>query len=166
MTSKKIAKDQPKTFVFNNQNQSIIKNILLKYPQNKKSSAVMPLLYLAQKQHDNWIPLSAIKHISEILEMSYIKVYEVATFYTMYKQGEINKFTNSSWVEVECLGACVNAPMIQINDKYYEDLNEKIAEKIFIEFKNNKLPDVGSQIGRKTSEPLQNRKTLLKNVER
>ena len=202
MTSKKIAKDQPKTFVFNNQNQSIIKNILLKYPQNKKSSAVMPLLYLAQKQHDNWIPLSAIKHISEILEMSYIKVYEVATFYSMYnlspvgkffvqvctttpcmikgsgkivemckkhisnKQGEINKFTNSSWVEVECLGACVNAPMIQINDKYYEDLNEKIAEKIFIEFKNNKLPDVGSQIGRKTSEPLQNRNTLLKNVER
>tara|TARA_B100000242_G_C43012124_1_gene470570 strand:- start:730 stop:1332 length:603 start_codon:yes stop_codon:yes gene_type:complete len=200
MSGKKIAKEQPDQFEFSLDNKNIIEKLLLKYPEDRKKSAVMPLLYLAQRQNNNWIPLAALRLISNILNMSYIKVYEVATFYTMYnlspvgkyfvqvctttpcmikgsgkivdmckkhissKQGELNKELNSSWTEVECLGACVNAPMMQINDQYYEDLNESIAEKIFLSFKNNKLPKFGSQIGRVSSEPTNNRKTLNRNA--
>ncbi len=160
----------------------------------------MPLLYLAQKQNNNWIPLAAIKLIADTLNTTYIKVYEIATFYSMYnlapvgkyfvqvctttpcmirgsgkivdtckkiiskKQGELNQDLNSSWIEVECLGACVNAPMVQINNDYFEDLTDKKAEKIFKGFKEGRLPRFGSQSGRKGSEPTSNRTTLLKNA--
>ena len=197
MSSKHVSKDQPSEFKFSNENQLKIQEILKNYPSNKKKSAVMPLLYIAQRQNNNWIPLAAIQLIADILEMTYIKVYEVATFYTMYKlapvgkffvqvctttpcmirgankiveackknisekQGHVNKELDSSWIEVECLGACVNAPMIQINDDYFEDLNFDKVETIFNKFKEGKLPKVGSQSGRKGSEPIQNRTTLL-----
>ena len=197
MSSKHVSKDQPSEFKFSNENQLKIQEILKNYPSNKKKSAVMPLLYLAQRQNNNWIPLAAIRLIADILEMTYIKVYEVATFYTMYnlapvgkffvqvctttpcmirgankiveackkniseKQGHVNKESDSSWIEVECLGACVNAPMIQINDDYFEDLNFDKVETIFNKFKEGALPKVGSQSGRKGSEPIQNRTTLL-----
>ena len=200
MSLKKVSKEQPDKFEFSEDNLILAKKIVLNYPAGKKKSAVMALLYLAQKQNNNWIPLAAMKYIAKFLDMPYIKVYEVATFYTMYnlspvgkyfvqvctttpcmikgsgkivdmckkhissKQGELNKELNSSWTEVECLGACVNAPMMQINDQYYEDLNESIAEKIFLSFKNNKLPKFGSQIGRVSSEPTNNRKTLNRNA--
>ena len=197
MSSKHVSKDQPSEFKFSNENQLKIQEILKNYPSNKKKSAVMPLLYIAQRQNNNWIPLAAIRLIADILEMTYIKVYEVATFYTMYnlapvgkffvqvctttpcmirgankiveackkniseKQGHVNKESDSSWIEVECLGACVNAPMIQINDDYFEDLNFDKVETIFNKFKEGALPKVGSQSGRKGSEPIQNRTTLL-----
>jgi len=197
MSSKHVSKDQPSEFKFSNENQLKIQEILKNYPSNKKKSAVMPLLYIAQRQNNNWIPLAAIQLIADILEMTYIKVYEVATFYTMYnlapvgkffvqvctttpcmirgankiveackkniseKQGHVNKELDSSWIEVECLGACVNAPMVQINDDYFEDLNFDKVETIFNKFKEGKLPKVGSQSGRKGSEPIQNRTTLL-----
>ena len=197
MSSKHVSKDQPSEFKFSNENQLKIQEILKNYPSNKKKSAVMPLLYIAQRQNNNWIPLAAIQLIADILEMTYIKVYEVATFYTMYnlapvgkffvqvctttpcmirgankiveackkkiseKQGCVNKELDSSWIEVECLGACVNAPMIQINDDYFEDLNFDKVETIFNKFKEGTLPKVGSQSGRKGSEPIQNRTTLL-----
>jgi len=197
MSSKHVSKDQPSEFKFSNENQLKIQEILKNYPSNKKKSAVMPLLYIAQRQNNNWIPLAAIQLIADILEMTYIKVYEVATFYTMYnlapvgkffvqvctttpcmirgankiveackkniseKQGHVNKELDSSWIEVECLGACVNAPMIQINDDYFEDLNFDKVETIFNKFKEGTLPNVGSQSGRKGSEPIQNRTTLL-----
>jgi len=197
MSSKHVSKDQPSEFKFSNENQLKIQEILKNYPSNKKKSAVMPLLYIAQRQNNNWIPLAAIQLIADILEMTYIKVYEVATFYTMYnlapvgkffvqvctttpcmirgankiveackkniseKQGHLNKELDSSWIEVECLGACVNAPMVQINDDYFEDLNFDKVETIFNKFKEGKLPKVGSQSGRKGSEPIQNRTTLL-----
>ena len=200
MSLKKISKDQPDSFKFNSKSLEAAKKIISNYPSGKQQSAVMALLYIAQRQNNNWIPLAALRLISDILNMSYIKVYEVATFYTMYnlspvgkyfvqvctttpcmikgsgkivdmckkhissKQGELNKELNSSWTEVECLGACVNAPMMQINDQYYEDLNESIAEKIFLSFKNNQLPKFGSQIGRVSSEPTNNRKTLNRNA--
>jgi NADH-quinone oxidoreductase E subunit len=197
MSGKHVAKNQPSSFEFSNENKIKIDEILKKYPDNKKKSAVMPLLYIAQRQNNNWIPLAAIQLIADMLEVAYIKVYEVATFYTMYnlapvgkyfvqvctttpcmirgsgkvveickkhiseKQGHVNKELDSSWIEVECLGACVNAPMVQINEDYYEDLNAEKAEKIFNSFKEGTLPKIGSQSGRRGSEPIQNRTTLL-----
>ena len=83
MSLKKISKDQPKSFEFNNKNLEAAKKIISNYPNGKQQSAVMALLYIAQRQNDNWIPLSAMKYIAKMLEMPYIKVYEVATFYTM-----------------------------------------------------------------------------------
>jgi NADH-quinone oxidoreductase E subunit len=197
MSGKHVAKNQPSSFEFSNENKIKIDEILKKYPDNKKKSAVMPLLYIAQRQNNNWIPLAAIQLIADMLETAYIKVYEVATFYTMYnlapvgkyfvqvctttpcmirgsgkvvemckkhiseKQGHVNKELDSSWIEVECLGACVNAPMVQINEDYYEDLNAEKAEKIFNSFKEGTLPKIGSQSGRRGSEPIQNRTALL-----
>jgi NADH-quinone oxidoreductase E subunit len=161
MSLKKIHDQQPEYFEFTKENKDAAEKILQKYPENRKKSAVMPFLYLAQRQNENWIPLTAMKYIAKYLEMPYIKVYEIATFYTMYNLAPVGKYfvqvcTTSpclimganklvkickekiskeentlsenklcSWLEVECLGACVNAPMMQINDDYYEDLNEK-----------------------------------------
>ncbi len=200
MSSKHVAKNQPSSFNFSKENEEKIKDILKKYPESKKKSAVMPLLYLAQRQNSNWIPLAAIRLIAEMLNTTYIKVYEVATFYSMYnlapvgkyfvqvctttpcmirgsgkivetckkiiskKPGYINKDLDSSWIEVECLGACVNAPMVQINNDYYEDLTTEKAEIIFNGFKKGQLPNIGSQSGRKGSEPIEKRTTLLKNA--
>jgi NADH-quinone oxidoreductase E subunit len=199
MSGKHVAKNQPKTFTFSSENIKKMKEILSKYPETRKKSAVMPLLYLAQKQNEGWIPLVAIQYIADQLDVPYIKVYEVATFYTMYnlapvgkyfvqvctttpcairgsgkivemckkyiseKEGHLSSDEKSSWIEVECLGACVNAPMIQINDDYYEDLDEDSVEKIFKSFKDDNLPKFGSQKGRKGSEPIKQRLTLLKN---
>ena len=197
MSIKKISKVQPENFKFNSNNLEIIEKILKKYPEDKQQSAVMSLLYIAQSQNDNWIPLSAMKYIAKILKMPYIKVYEVATFYTMYNlspvgkyhiqictttpcmirgssaiveickknisrnQNELSKNKICSWVEVECLGACINAPMMQINEDYYEDLNKESTEKIIKQILEDKKPKPGSYRGRKNSEPENNRKTLL-----
>ena len=171
--------------------------LILNYPKGKQQSAVMSLLYLVQKQNNNWIPLVAMKYIAKYLNIPYIKVYEIATFYSMYNlapvgeyffqvctttpcmirgaynlvdvcKNKISKDQNSisengkcSWVEVECLGACVNAPMIQINDDYYEDLDEKKFEKIIDKIIQGKKPKPGSYRGRVNSEPENNRKTLM-----
>ena len=199
MSLKKISKDQPKSFEFNKKNLEAAKKIISNYPNGKQQSAVMALLYIAQRQNDNWIPLSAMKYIAKMLEMPYIKVYEVATFYTMYnlapvgdyffqvctttpcmirgayklvdvckkkiseKESEITENGKASWMEVECLGACVNAPMIQINDDYFEDLNEEKLEKIIDQINKNQKPKPGSYRGRLSSEPENIRKTLLGN---
>ena len=204
MTIKKISKEQPSNFEFNKQNLNEAQKIIKNYPEGKQQSAVMALLYLAQKQNDNWIPLSAMKYIAKFLSMPYIKVYEVATFYSMYNltpvgenffqvctttpcmlrgayklvevckkkisenQNQISDNGKCSWVEVECLGACINAPMIQINEDYYEDLDEKQIEKIINQINDGKQPTPGSYRGRLNSEPENNRKTLMdiKNVSR
>ena len=199
MSLKKISKDQPDSFEFNSKSLEIAKKIISNYPTGKQQSAVMALLYIAQRQNDNWIPLSAMKSIAKMLEMPYIKVYEVATFYTMYnlapvgdyffqvctttpcmirgayklvdvckkkiseKESEITENGKASWMEVECLGACVNAPMIQINDDYFEDLNEEKLEKIIDQINKNQKPKPGSYRGRLSSEPENIRKTLLGN---
>ena len=197
MSIKKVSKEQPTDFKFDNENLKKAEKIIKNYPEGKQQSAVMPLLYLAQKQNNNWIPLVAMKYIAKFLSMPYIKVYEVATFYTMYnlspvgkyffqictttpcmirgaydivakckekisnKENELSYDKNCSWVEVECLGACVNAPMVQINDDYYEDLDEKKIEKIINQIQNGDKPKPGSDRGRINSEPENNRKTLL-----
>ena len=197
MSLKKISKDQPSDFKFNDKNLDKAQKIIKNYPEGKQQSAVMSLLYLVQKQNNNWIPLVAMKYIAKFLSMPYIKVYEVATFYTMYnlspvgkyffqictttpcmirgaydivkackekisdKENEISKDKTCSWVEVECLGACINAPMMQINDDYYEDLNKEKTLKIIDQILNGESPIPGSYRGRLNSEPENNRKTLM-----
>ncbi len=197
MSLKKVSKNQPEIFKFSEKNLEIAKKIISNYPEGKQQSAVMAFLYIAQKQNNNWIPLSAMKYIAKFLEMPYIKVYEVATFYSMYnlapvgdyffqvctttpcmlrgayklvdvcknkiseKENEISEDGKISWMEVECLGACVNAPMIQINDDYFEDLDMKKLDKIIENIKNGKKIEPGSYKGRKSSEPENNRITLM-----
>ena len=199
MSIKKISKNQPDNFEFNSKNNELAKKIIANYPEGKQQSAVMALLYLAQRQNNNWIPLSAMKYIARYLAMPYIKVYEVATFYSMYNlapvgdyffqvctttpcmlrgayklvdvckkkisenENEISKDGKISWMEVECLGACVNAPMLQINDDYFEDLDEIKFEKIIDNIKQDLKIKPGSYKGRKSSEPQVNRITLMEN---
>ena len=197
MSLKKISKDQPDKFEFDQQSLEAAKKILSNYPKGKEKSAVMALFYIAQRQNNNWIPLSAIKYIAKFLNMPYITVYEVATFYSMYNLSPVGNFHvqictttpcmirgaykivdvckkkisekenvlsengNCSWTEVECLGACINAPMMQINNDYYEDLDIRQSEKIIDEVLLGKKPKPGSYRGRINSEPENNRKTLL-----
>jgi len=92
MSIKKVHEDQPKEFNFSRDNLIKAKEILKKYPEKNKKSAVMPLLYLAQKQNQNWIPLAAMKYIAKYLSISYINVYEVATFYSMYNLAPVGKY--------------------------------------------------------------------------
>ena len=189
MSLKKVHDDQPNEFKFSTENLKKVEDILKRYPEKNKKSAVMPLLYLAQRQNKNWIPLAAIKYIAKYLSMPYISVYEVATFYTMYNlapvgkhfiqvctttpclirgagkivklckekispnESEISKDGNCSWIEVECLGACVSAPMMQINDDYYEDLNEKSTIEILDSLIKNKPLKPGSYRGRQNTAP-------------
>ena len=189
MSLKKVYEEQPEVFKFLPENLKKAEDILKKYPKKNKKSAVMPFLYLAQKQNQNWIPLAAIKYIANYLSMPYISVYEVATFYSMYNlspvgkhfvqvcttspcmlrganelikvckekisknENELSKNGNCSWMEVECLGACVNAPMMQINDDYYEDLNETNASKIIDSLLQDKPLKPGSYRGRKNTSP-------------
>jgi len=197
MSLRRPSKNQPENFDFNVTSLEAAKKIISKYPKDKQQSAVMALLYIAQKQNDNWIPLAAMKCIGKFLDMPYIKVYEVATFYTMYNlapvgkhfiqvctttpcmirgannlveackekiadnENELSKDQSCSWVEVECLGACVNAPMMQINDDYYEDLDKEKTLKIFDKILNGETPKPGSYRGRINNEPENNRKTLV-----
>ena len=189
MSLKKVHDDQPKDFKFTIENLKKAEEILKRYPEKNKKSAVMPFLYLAQRQNNNWIPLAAMKYIAKFLSMPYISVYEVATFYSMYNlapvgkyfiqvctttpclirgankivnlckekispnENEISKKGNCSWVEVECLGACVSAPMIQINDDYYEDLNEKTTIEILDSLLKDKPLKTGSFRGHKNTAP-------------
>ena len=192
MSLKKVHDKQPETFEFTKENLELANGILKKYPEGRKKSAVMPLLYLAQNQNHNWIPLAALKYIGKFLSMPYVNVYEVATFYTMYNLAPVGKYfvqvcTTSpcllrganeivkvcqdkisenketisknglcSWTEVECLGACVNAPMIQINNDHYEDLDKNSMEKIVDSLTENKPLKPGSYRGRKSSAPEKN----------
>ncbi len=176
-------------FEWNNENFDKIKKIISKYPIGKQQSAVIPVLDLAQRQNAGWLSKSSIEKVAETLSMSYIRVLEVATFYSMFnlepigenfiqicrttpcwlrgsekllktakeitncKIGETSKDSKFTIIEVECLGACCNAPMVQINDEYFEDLDENTFKKILLDLKNNNKINSGSQIGRKTSHP-------------
>lgn len=157
--------DSP-SFTFTPENLAAAKRAIAKYPDGKQASAVLPLLDLAQRQHDNWLPRAAMDYVAELLDMPAARVYEVATFYTMFNLtpvgkhliqvcrttpcclkgaeaitdacqkrlgiglGETTADGNFTLKEVECLGACVNAPVVQINDDYYENLTEEKIVKI------------------------------------
>jgi NADH-quinone oxidoreductase E subunit len=176
------------SFNWNEKSLTEIKIIKSKYPVERIQSAVMPLLFLAQKQNDNWLSVECIDTVSQTLDMPKIRVAEVATFYSMFNLKPVGKNfiqicrTSPCWlrgsnkitkticsetncdinhtsedglftvVEVECLGACSNGPMIQINDEFYEDLDEKVTKEIINNIKNNKPNKVGSQTGRVSSE--------------
>jgi NADH-quinone oxidoreductase E subunit len=178
------------TFAFTAENMMAAKAIIAKYPVGRQASAVMPLLDLAQRQGGGWLTTAAMDYVAGMLDMAPIRVYEVATFYTMYNLKPVGKHhvqvcTNlPCWLrgsdavvaackhtlgigmgettedgkftlsEAECLGACVNAPMVQINDDYYEDLDEGSMVSILSELKIGGTPKTGSQIGRKTCEPV------------
>lgn len=180
---------QPDSFEFTKENLVLAQRIIAKYPDSQQRSAVMPLLDLAQRQHNNWIPKVAMDYIAELLNMPPMHVYEVANFYTMYNKQPVGKYliqvcrTTPCWlrgsdevtkacqnrlgiqngqtskdnkftlVEVECLGACVNAPVMQINDDYYEDLTADSTLKVIDSLSKGEVPLVGSQTGRKCSAP-------------
>ncbi|MDX1949430.1 MAG: NADH-quinone oxidoreductase subunit NuoE [Rickettsiales bacterium] len=188
MSSNFVKKDSS-VFRFTPENLSKIENLIKKYPQGKQASAVLPVLDIAQRQNGNWLSVDAMNAVAELLNMPYIKVYEVATFYSMFNLKPVGKFfiqscrTTPCWLrgsdnikdlvkeklgigkgettpdglftftEVECLGACVNAPVVQINDDYYEDLNKEIFSNLIDDLKAGKKPKIGTQINRKNSAP-------------
>ena len=188
---------QPASFEFSPQNLERAKKIIAKYPPGKQQSAVMPLLDLAQRQHDNWLPIAAMEYIAKMLEMAPIRVREVATFYTMYNHAPIGRHhvqictTTPCWLrgsdgvveacekrlgiklgettedrqftlaEVECLGACVNAPMLQIGDDYYEDLTPETTVALLDAVARGEKPKPGNQSKRLTTSPEGGFTTLL-----
>src|SRR6201996_3583197 len=190
---------QPQEFAFTPEHLTRAKTIIAKYPAGRQASAVIPLLDIAQRQSGNWLPRAAMDYVADLLDMPRIKVYEVATFYTMFNLNPVGEnfiqvcTTTPCWLrgssaivkachdklgidagestadgkftvtEVECLGACVNAPMVQINDDFYEDLTPEIMGKIIDELKAGKKISIGSQTGRRGSCP-QKGPTSLKKV--
>jgi NADH-quinone oxidoreductase E subunit len=199
MSIKKISKVQPETFEFTKDNLNEANNEIKKYPKDRQASAVIALLYLVQKQNNNWIPLAGVKYIAKLLTMPYIKVYEVVTFYSMFNlspvgkyfiqvctttpcmirgakkiveackksisknQNELSENKLCSWTEVECLGSCVSAPMMQINYDYYEDLDDKKASEIFRKLLNDEFCKPGSLKNRRNTSPENGKTTLVGN---
>ena len=197
MSIKEISKIQPEFFEFSKVNLLQAEKEIKKYPKKRKASAVIALLFLVQKQNDNWIPLAGMEYVAQLLDISYMQVYEVATFYSMLNLSPVGKYfvqvcTTTpcmirgakkiidlckkhiskdqkklsenklcSWTEVECLGACVNAPMLQINQDYYEDLDESKTEDIIQTLLEDKLPASGSAKNRKNTAPEKGKTTLL-----
>lgn len=180
---------QPASFAFSEENLAAARRIIARYPDGRQASAVMPLLDLAQRQHDNWLPTVAMDYVADMLEMPPIRVYEVATFYTMYNLAPVGQHfiqictTTPCWlrgsndivdavcahldvamggttadgkftvVHAECLGACVNAPMMQIGDDFYEDLTPENSRALLDAFARGDTPKAGPQNSRHTSEP-------------
>ena len=187
-----VIKDNNDFFQWSEKNFAKAQIIIEKYPPRRQQSAVIPLLDLAQRQNKGWLNKSAIEKVAETLSMSFIRVLEVATFYSMFNLEPVGKNyvqicrTTPCWlrgsdkllevakevtgceigdtsddylftiVEVECLGACCNAPMVQINDDYYEDLTETNFRDLLNNLKTNQSIKSGSQIGRQTSDPKRN----------
>ncbi len=195
--------EQPESFEFTKENFEAAKKVIAKYPAGRQQSAVMPLLELAQQQHQGWLPRAAMDYVASILGMPPMKVYEVATFYTMYNLSPVGKHhlqvctTTPCWLrgsdeilaaceaklgvkagettpdglftlhEVECLGACVNAPMMQVTsspyrDGFYEDLTPHLTQQLIDLLAAGQKPEFGSLAGRKSSEPATGVTTLQK----
>ena len=189
MSVRRLADVQPASFAFSDENAAWANKQIAKYPEDRQASAVLSLLWRAQKQNAYWLPKAAIEEVARMLGMPYIRVLEVATFYTMFNLAPVGRFFiqmcgttpcllagsdaikqvlterigpqrvvtadgTFSWLEVECLGACCNAPMVQINDDYYEDLNPKNFNTLLDDLAAGHPVTIGSQIGRRTSEPV------------
>ena len=188
MSVRRLAENQPESFEFTPENRAWLDAQIAKYPPGREASAVIPALWQAQKQHDYWLPRKAIEKVADILGMPYIRVLEVATFYTMFNLAPVGKYFIQlcgttpcqlrgadaiiqvceerigpqrqvtadglvSWLEVEYLGACCNAPMVQINDDYYEDLDAANFTQLLDDLAAGRPVKIGSQKGRTTSEP-------------
>jgi NADH-quinone oxidoreductase subunit E len=188
MSVRRLCEHQPASFAFDAKHQSRIDFEVGKYPKGRQASAVIALLWLGQEQ-EGWVSKPMIETVGKLLDMSYIRVLEVATFYTMFNLAPVGKHlvqvctttpcwlrgsdavvdackkhiaptTHTvsadgvfSWMEVECLGACVNAPMLQIGKDFYEDLDGPITEKLLEAFRRGEVPKPGPQNSRHTSEP-------------
>ena len=189
MSLRRLYHEQPSSFGFTDENKSLVQKEIQKYPPGRQASAVIALLWRGQEQ-EGWVSKPMIEQVAQVLEMPYIRVLEVATFYTMFNLEPVGKYhvqvctttpcwlagsddvvavckkqispqpdTISedglfSWTEVECLGACVNAPMLQIGKDFYEDLDGPKTESLFAALRRNENPPAGSQSGRHSSEPL------------
>jgi NADH-quinone oxidoreductase subunit E len=190
---------QPKTFAFSAENLTWAKKQIAKYPEGRQASAVIPVLWRAQEQSGGWLPQKAIEAVADLLGLAYIRVLEIATFYTMFQlkpvgrkahvqvcgttpcmlrgAGEILKVCQDrihhepfevsadgdfSWEEVECLGACVNAPMVLIWNDTYEDLTAQSFGKVLDGFAKGAPVKPGPQIERQFSAPVSGPTTLTK----
>ena len=190
MAVRRLHAEQPESFEFTPENLAWAQKKITDYPEGKQASAVIPLLWRAQEQHDGWLPEPAIRYVADMLDMPYIRVFEIATFYTMFQLSPVGKKAHVqvcgttpcmlrgsedivavckrriasephtlsddgdfSWEEVECLGVCANAPMVQIWKDTYEDLTPELFEKLLDGFAGGNPPKPGSQIGRTASAP-------------
>jgi NADH-quinone oxidoreductase subunit E len=188
MSVRRLAENQPASFAFTPENLAWAQTEIAKYPPGRQASAVIALLWRAQAQNAYWLPRAAIEAVADMLAMPYMRVLEVAIFYTMFNLApvgrhhvqlcgttpcmlrgaeDIKQVCKSrigderhvtadgalSWVEVECLGACCNAPMVQINDDYYEDLTPENFAKLLDDLAAGRPVKTGSQTGRVGSEP-------------
>jgi len=192
--------EQPASFAFTKENESWAANEIKKYPPGRQSSAVIPILWRGQEQ-DGWVTKPMIEAVAKMLDMPYMRVLEVATFYTMFNLHPVGRHLVQvctttpcwlrgsadivnickkhihphphtvsadgvlSWMEVECLGACVNAPMMQVGKDFYEDLDTSSTERIIEALRRGETPKTGSQIGRHTSEPIGGATTLTGSLE-
>ncbi len=183
-------------FAFTPENLAWAKAQMAKYPEGRQQAAVIPVLWRAQEQNGGWVSEAALRAVANLLGMAYIRVYEVATFYTMFNLSPVGKYyvqlcgttpcmlrgseglktvlekvigpANTvtpdglfSWTEVECMGACVNAPMVQINKDYFEDLTPDSLTDLLTKLKGGVPVKPGTQINRQFSAPASGARTLL-----
>jgi NADH-quinone oxidoreductase subunit E len=199
MANRRLAppEQQPKQFAFTAENAAWAKQVIARYPEARQQSAIIPLMWRAQEQHDGWLPEAAIRYVADMLDMAHIRALEVATFYTMFLLSPVGKKAHVqvcgttpcmlrgaerlfdvchkrihheplhvsadgdfSWEEVECLGACVNAPMVLIWNDTYEDLTAESFEKVLDGFAKGQPVKPGPQIDRQLSAPVGGPTTL------
>ena len=188
MSVRRLYDKQPKSFAFTPENMDWSAIQIAKYPEGRQASAVLPLLWQAQRQGGGWLSEPAIRFVADMLDMPYMRALEVATFYSMFnlspvgkyfvqlcgttpcwlrgaddlkavcrrqigEPGDISEDGKLSWIEVECLGACVNAPMVQINDDFYEDLTADTFERLLEDLRHGRNVMTGPQNGRQASAP-------------
>ena len=188
MSVRRLHDKQPDSFAFTPENMDWAVTQIAKYPEGRQASAVLPLLWQAQKQGGGWLSEPAIRCVADMLDMPYMRALEVATFYSMFnlspvgkyfvqlcgttlcwlrgaddlkavcrrqigEPGDISEDGKLSWIEVECLGACVNAPMVQINDDFYEDLTADTFERLLEDLRHGRNVMTGPQNGRQASAP-------------
>ena len=188
MSMRRLYENQPDNFAFTQENMDWAATQIAKYPEGRQASAILPLLWQAQKQGGGWLSEPAIRFVADMLGMAYIRALEVATFYSMFNLSPVGKFFvqlcgttpcwlrgaddlkavcrkqigepgdvsgdgKLSWIEVECLGACVNAPMVQINDDFYEDLTADTFERLLEDLRHGRDVVTGPQNGRQASAP-------------
>jgi NADH-quinone oxidoreductase subunit E len=195
MSVRRLAAEQPASFHFTPENVAWAKGQIAKYPEGRQASAVIPLLWKAQEQNGGWLPEPAIRAVGEMLDMAYIRVLEVATFYTMFAlepvgkhfvqvcgttpcllrgadklmhvceskighQHHVTEDGQLSWLEVECLGSCSNAPMVQVGYDYFEDLDPESFAKLLDDLRAGRAVAPGPQIDRIGSAPFGGPTTL------
>ena len=188
MSVRRLHSEQPESFAFSQENLDWAATQIAKYPEGRQASAILPLLWQAQKQGGGWLSEPAIRYVADMLDMPYMRALEVATSYSMFnlspvgeyfvqlcvttpcwlrgaddlkavclrqigEPGDVSGDGKLSWIEVECLGACVNAPMVQINDDFYEDLTADTFERLLEDLRHGRDVLTGPQNGRQASAP-------------